>query len=138
MGHDPGVDEPGQIRRARTLSNEPAVYRGRTRRAGLCDGSDERKEGRSRCFWTDVSFLFGPGNLRNCVASGQRTPLQHHEHRPKYPLGHAVRHGKEERVAEGSSRTSCQLPYSELSRSWTVGKWKTAVIPATESSVYKG
>ena len=68
------------------------VQRRGTRGAGLCDGANEREKGQSGDFSANVALLLRTADLRDCVAGGERAPLQHDQHRFEHSFGHAVRY----------------------------------------------
>ena len=52
----------------------------------------EHKQRRSRHLSADGRSFFGPRNLRDRVAGGERAFLQHDQHRPEHPFRHALRY----------------------------------------------
>src|SRR6266702_2457239 len=59
--------------------------------AGTAAGDERRPE----YVCPRASVLFGTRNLRDRLAGSQRALLQHDQHRPEHPLGHAVRSEQE-------------------------------------------
>ena len=102
-----GVDERSQVQRARRLRHESFIQRSRTRSPRLCDRTDSRQKGRPENLRPHGRPFFRTRDLRDCLARGDRTFLQHHEHRPQYPFGHALRY----QPKAASAALSCQLPF---------------------------
>jgi len=65
--------------------------------AGLRDGTDTRQAGAAGDLWAHGRVLFRKGDLRDCLAGGERTFLQHHQYWIEHSFGYAVRHREEER-----------------------------------------
>lgn len=63
--------------------------------AGLCDGADAGQAGRSGDVCAHGQILLGTRDLRDSVAGGKRTFLQHDKYWVEHPLGHAVRYCEE-------------------------------------------
>ena len=76
-------------------AHQPSFHRSGTRGAGLCDRADQRQKGRPEHVCAHVQPLFRTRDLRDRLAGGQRTFLQHDQYRPEHPFGHALRHQQE-------------------------------------------